>query len=482
MTSRATLELKGVVISKETDGVELFLSMSSTAFLYKVPIQGATQNNLMASIRSKKLWLLPPGPCRLDLRLDLHQLGVCLEEACGFVEFIAAAICRFPLWSKLGVSVKVLDNGIQYQPGDDNPNIYLSVEQPDMSSALLSPPQAHTAQLRGLESFLRFEAFSRQKASVNQGRLGSMKLHREDASCLVMAALDVVFGIRQRFPTLKSCRIVNDAPSLLDIAPAIWNAHYLKATVSHTENFGIISSILASTASSQSPGLRRQVNDIIRSCPAPTSNDLDPNVDNPLGAPKSSIERRLWDLLRVTLKPTIGTSRKASGNPDTAGEIQYPKGRRMVEEENFNPRLLPAYQHIHQNPGSQQSLSYHDIETDKGEPMGVYSNQGGFGVMEEGNVGRNGGLHQWRQSYSDLQQPPGLVYHDSQSTVDTDISIDYSSQDIPDPRVTRNDELFETLVTTNETDYRHHYSSALAMARPNSQIRNESRHNQQDAG
>jgi hypothetical protein len=125
--------------------------------------------------------------------------------------------------------VKLLDNGIQHHQGDDSPNIYLSIEQLDMSSALLSPPHTHTAQLKGLESLLRFESSVKPESNSGQGgRMGSGQLLWDDAIRLAEAALDFTFGVRQHCPTLKTHQIDNNAPSLLDIAPAIWNSHYLQ--------------------------------------------------------------------------------------------------------------------------------------------------------------------------------------------------------------------------------------------------------------
>jgi hypothetical protein len=49
----------------------------------------------------------------------------------------------------------------------------------------------------------------------------------EVAAQLIEAALNVVFGLRKRFQDLTVLK-QGKAPSLLDLAPAVWNAHYLK--------------------------------------------------------------------------------------------------------------------------------------------------------------------------------------------------------------------------------------------------------------
>jgi hypothetical protein len=102
MTSRAKLELKGFLISKETKCFKTSLSISSTAFLYNISFENPSQSQILSSIKAKKLWLLPPGSSRFDLRVDLHQLNISSGEASHFIESLARALCQFSV-SELGL-------------------------------------------------------------------------------------------------------------------------------------------------------------------------------------------------------------------------------------------------------------------------------------------------------------------------------------------------------------------------------------------
>ncbi|KAI0392492.1 hypothetical protein F5Y17DRAFT_357726 [Xylariaceae sp. FL0594] len=321
MTSRARLDLKRVLISKETGDFKTSLSISSTAFLYNISLENASQSRILSSIASKELWLLPPGSSRCDLHIDLHQPDISPEEASHFIDNLANAICHFSLWSKLGLVVKLLDNGIQYHQGLDSPNIYLSIEQPDMSAALLSPPHAHTAQLKGLESELVFESSARCMGGNSRAQYqGPSWLLWDDATCLVEAALDFTFGIRQHYPTLRTRQLNGNAPSLLDIAPAIWNAYYFESVTSHAKKFPVISSILASTARAKSSELRNSLTALLQNAPQPATKGASHAAQHVPDEPRSAIERRLWELLRTTIKPTIRTAKKIrNGLPPEAG-------------------------------------------------------------------------------------------------------------------------------------------------------------------
>ncbi|KAI1151134.1 hypothetical protein F4825DRAFT_477425 [Nemania diffusa] len=330
MADRFRLDLKTFEIS--TDSFNVSLSMTSVAFIYNVPLRDITQEDLSSLIRSKQLWLLPRGLCRLDIRVQLDECDIIWrEEQDGFFEFIADVICQSALWLQLGLRVEILD--IQYHREEGNtPNLYFSIEQPDMSSALLSPPHINTAHLKGLECILRFKSPSRLEAGCigeeqldpNVVSLGQMNSSSgipsdhytfnipnlaemwEHAAYLAETALCITFGTRKRMQGLTIYEL-DKGPSLLDLAPAIWNSRYLKSTVGHAKNFAVISNILASSLNGQSPELRRKGAEILK-CNAEVSIDPNREPEYSIKQLESSIQRMLWGLLQDTLKSTIGTS------------------------------------------------------------------------------------------------------------------------------------------------------------------------------
>lgn len=106
MADRFRLDLKTFEIS--TDSFNVSLSMTSVAFIYNVPLRDITQEDLSSLIRSKQLWLLPRGLCRLDIRVQLDECDIIWrEEQDGFFEFIADVICQSAV-SQVSVNMNVI--------------------------------------------------------------------------------------------------------------------------------------------------------------------------------------------------------------------------------------------------------------------------------------------------------------------------------------------------------------------------------------
>ncbi|KAI1428726.1 hypothetical protein F5Y12DRAFT_628803 [Xylaria sp. FL1777] len=324
MAGRFQLDLKTFEVSSKT--FNLSLSMTSRAFIYDTRLGNMPQDDISSLIRSKQLWLLPRGLCRLDVHVRMGECNISREERHGFLDSIADIVCQCPLWSQLGLDVHILD--VQHHEEEGNiPNLYFGIEQPDMSSALLSPPHTHTAQLKGLECMFRFgsSSFSKpiskmEKQASSESPLFSSHMISstgsqhvfdandptelwENVAYLVQAAFCITFGTRKGMRGLSVFEPEN-RPSLLDLAPAIWNARYRRSIASHTKHFAVISNIFASSLNGQSPELRRKGADLLKGAPTEPNQDSDQHVVRHL---ESSIQSMLWDLLQDTLKPTIGT-------------------------------------------------------------------------------------------------------------------------------------------------------------------------------
>ncbi|KAI0194771.1 hypothetical protein EV127DRAFT_509038 [Xylaria flabelliformis] len=350
MARHLQLDLKTFDISSQNS--ELSLSMTSVAFIYDVPHQNVTQENISSLIRSKQLWLLPRGLCRLDVRIQLGECDIGVEERANFFELIANTICQSFLWSQLGLVVEILD--IQYHQENNIPNIYFSIEQPDMSSALLSPPHAHTAQIKGLECILRFDSTSYLTSAKEKERVSSQmqmslmgaspSYHTlrtsdgvdlwENASRLVEAALCITFGTRKRIEGMKVIELENGS-SLLELAPAVWNSHYLKSVKNHTKSFAVISNILASSLKGQSPNLRRKGAGLLQGNTADGNDNPGRGLEQQTKQLELSIQRRLWNLLQDTIQPTVGTSnitRKSLPLQAGSDHQEYEMDRVMADE------------------------------------------------------------------------------------------------------------------------------------------------------
>ncbi|KAI3340311.1 hypothetical protein F4824DRAFT_517685 [Ustulina deusta] len=332
MANRFRFDLKTFEVSSKT--FDLSLSMTSRAFIYDVGLGNITQDDLSSLILSKQLWLLPRGLCRLDVHVRLGECDIRGDERDDFLDFIADTICQSSVWSQLSLSVQILD--VQYHREEGSiPHLYFGIEQPDMSSALLSPPYTRTAQLKGLECILQLQSSSHLEASsekeeqtgsespLSSGRMiysaGFFTSHQafdvtdlvelwDNVAYLVEAAFCITFGTRKRMRGLSIFE-PEKAPSLLNLAPAIWNSWYRRSIVSHTRKFAVISNIFASSLNGQSPELRRKGVELLKGAPAEINDDSNHHSVRHL---ESSIQRMLWDLLQDTLEPTIGKSNRTT--------------------------------------------------------------------------------------------------------------------------------------------------------------------------
>ncbi|KAI1471366.1 uncharacterized protein F4812DRAFT_467472 [Daldinia caldariorum] len=261
------------------------------------------------------------------------------------------------LWPALGLTIKQED--IQYEPlYDGAPNLYFIIEHLHKSSVLLSPPHSPTARLNGIECLFRYQTNSSDidKTDAGESRncdvdtedcafkaalqyqvsdltddtsnsavhdyyweepmLDSFADHSrqqwEDAGYLAQRALCVTIGIRKRMRGLRLFHL-DTRPSLLELAPAIWNAHYLKVVACHAKTIPIISTILAKSSQHQSASVRQKgrkllLEDVSRDKDCDSmETEVEPN------AYLCSIQKRLWDLVQTTLKPTIQIKKTGIG-------------------------------------------------------------------------------------------------------------------------------------------------------------------------
>ncbi|CAJ2511610.1 Uu.00g072350.m01.CDS01 [Anthostomella pinea] len=353
------LELQTVEISSK-GGSNLSLFTTSRVFITDAPIPDISPDDLLDLLLSKQLWLLSPGFCQLDFIVDLRQCHMSESDAADALDFMAETIRQCPLWPKLGLTIELLDvqHSLEY---DGTSSICLKLEHLDKTCVLLCPPHLHTATLRGLECLLQFnvsrpkendteDSHTSNSAVVDAGVVpGSFTQHcntqpstdatmqvpsgdvdqAEGASSLegaededdwavvarlIEATLRRTIGVQKRFLNLK-LRRPKGTLSLLEIAPAIWNANYLQSIARHTDNFPVISSILMTAIKGQSPTLRRKGAELLDQDLVQHHQALEDKTtadDNSLL--ETSIQWRLWDLLQTSLKPTMRLKTKTAGS------------------------------------------------------------------------------------------------------------------------------------------------------------------------
>ncbi|OTA57228.1 hypothetical protein K449DRAFT_139876 [Hypoxylon sp. EC38] len=270
MTDYTELELKTFDISGRDSN--LSLSVTSLALVSDLPSSQKSPEELCRLIQSKQLWLVSPGVCRIQIIVRQNKLPIVPEGAeIGFLEHLADTICQCSVWATLGLTIKQED--IQYQPlYNGAPNLYFTVEHPQKASVLLSPTHNPTARFNGIECLFCYNSETPETSQVKTEQadtrgtnmnayhleriseleaLGSNNAYEEetsaeywddpmldmsmsqaqqrwnDAGYLAQVAIHVIIGTRERIRGLRVYHL-DTRPSLLQLAPAIWNAHYLK--------------------------------------------------------------------------------------------------------------------------------------------------------------------------------------------------------------------------------------------------------------
>lgn len=101
---------------------------------------------------------------------------------------------------------------------EDNYSGAESIDSPELTQALTPSPTPAVGDIQHVESEAGLE--DSNEIDVDE------EARKQDAY-LVDSALHVLFGLRERHKGLKTTKF-DELPSVIDIAPAVWNANYLK--------------------------------------------------------------------------------------------------------------------------------------------------------------------------------------------------------------------------------------------------------------
>ncbi|RYP11967.1 hypothetical protein DL767_011536 [Monosporascus sp. MG133] len=314
------MQLKLAAFDLSSKDLDLSLSVASLAFISSLPTFQGEPTDAYQLVQSGDLWLLSPGFVQFEVAIKVNGKPMSsVGPETGFLEGVAEAICQCSIWQKLGLVICLDD--IQYDiPYEGAPNLYLNIQHPDKSFALLSPPHALTAQFKGLESTFHFMT-SQDEDRRNEAGARDLEEHKrgEFAAHLVDLALYKLLGVPKRLYGLQFRKLA-DTPSLLQLAPAIWNSHYLKATAAHAKKFPVISEVLATSVQAQSPSLRKKAAKLLEHDRLPPQGRGSPQGSSGTSWNDQKLLRHhLWRLLQATLKPGIFTHKRPKDFPSPAG-------------------------------------------------------------------------------------------------------------------------------------------------------------------
>ncbi|KAK8039248.1 hypothetical protein PG993_007659 [Apiospora rasikravindrae] len=334
------LDFDEFMLSVPPDGLSLFVSSHlflADQFNPQIDLMGVYEN-----VESGQLRILPSTVhLQMDIRVDGAAL-VASDANDGFLEFLAESICQSPLWPSLGLSAMCTE--ITYETNDDDrPNIYLEVDHPDKAASLISPPESITTSIEGLFCRLDYRPIGhgrrhheQSKSQQSPRRVGNHRAvdqplfvpnqsndsdddrmqigdmldsqdeidetcrrRRECTEQLTIAALYRMIGIKPRLSGIQG--ITPISPTLLDIAPAMWNAHYMELTRHHARQLPLIVNIIENAGT-----WRRTLQDKITTLS--NENNKDPHAADDEQDPNrqhNPLHQHLWTLLRSNLRNKI---------------------------------------------------------------------------------------------------------------------------------------------------------------------------------
>jgi hypothetical protein len=141
------------------------------------------------------------------------------------------------------------------------------------------------------------------------------------------------------------------------------------------KNFAVISNILASSVNGQSPELRRKAAGLLEDSLSGANKDPSLEAGHPARRLELSIQRRLWDLLQATLKPTIGTSRKTTRNPSPAvgldTQVSEANGTTIDEGSIDQHNISYDHHYLYQTSQPPSELGYYDFLGSAGYHSGI---------------------------------------------------------------------------------------------------------------
>ncbi|KAI1867127.1 uncharacterized protein JN550_007179 [Neoarthrinium moseri] len=333
------VELSTVGLSHPS--LELSLSASPQLFVSSTAISQLTNVDILERVQSGEIWFLPPRVfyIQIIIRFDDCDMSDAPMES-HILEFLAGAICLSKLWEILGISIGCSE--IRYHTSShDEPNLWFEVEHPDKSSALLSPPDAETCSMDGIVCYFEYKSSAQQDNAHYEGHdndtagqvttlervhvgpqdrlqdarrspgplyvedqscaehMGEMQImraataldqarqHRRGTADLAIAALHSIIGVRRKLPNIRID--TSASPTLLEMAPSVWNAHYMKADII--------------TASG---GWRSSLREKIDRLLADERNRQPDNWNDREQSASKLVQKRLWEMLKKTLMINIG--------------------------------------------------------------------------------------------------------------------------------------------------------------------------------
>ncbi|KAK4190018.1 hypothetical protein QBC35DRAFT_544117 [Podospora australis] len=209
---------------------------------------------------------------------------------------------------------------------------------------------------------------ARQNPDEGQTVVSNMEFGIEGMSYLLDTALRKLLGIKKASPGLKTTRSI-EGPSLIDIAPAVWNLSYLQSMAAHAKIIPTISSGIARLKNARSARLREKLD---RFAGRQSFGDSHPQRLKQDDYTQNDINERLWLQCQTTIRED------PSKRPNAQGEQDRPPEKRPKQFEysgwelaEYSPQPTYADDDDANDLSWEEHNRYHDLESAESHYSGV---------------------------------------------------------------------------------------------------------------
>ncbi|KAK0705321.1 hypothetical protein B0H67DRAFT_380205 [Lasiosphaeris hirsuta] len=358
--SAAVVDLGSISVATKQSLLSLTLSSSFSIALPSLWPQPLTAAELCRSSKAGDIWIAKGGSCQIDFRALVNDgrsgSSNCDHIAASKVVHMAA---ECPIWKSIGLELRVKHTVPQVAPDQYYPQTSYFLHHPDLSSEMIAPSHVPLARFQGLTCELSFHLHndereakaaqhnttpqvvakdsaqenwghhynlrrdprptkkvsavrddscpesitaSRQVGQLEQDSLGTTspsksRMEIGDMVSLLDVALRRLTGVERVSPGIKTTRSM-PSPSLIDIAPGVWNLRYLQSLETHARIIPIIANGMARLTNARSASLREKLDKFTRTR-APNNPKEGAGEDN---LTRDEVKKTLWSLCQTGVR------------------------------------------------------------------------------------------------------------------------------------------------------------------------------------
>ncbi|KAL7926634.1 hypothetical protein ACQKWADRAFT_145342 [Trichoderma austrokoningii] len=285
----------------------------------KVP---ETSTDLLKSVAEEHLWIARTGSCHFHIVISIQGERVTAIDHAELTNWIQ----HCEVWTKAGIRLQARKGGKDEPRGKDEPlgTMSFSIQHPDLSSALVTPKDASTAEFQSVICHVDIspaKLAKPAKPSLKRKRtkavkdpadalldgprlledLEPRKLPKNESVKHLQQLLDIalellVLGLRKQYKGVAT-KAYTWAECLPQLAPAVFSMQYLKMIHDRALLLPAIATSLARMKNAESPSLRYKT--------AAFAARVVDNKDDFGDCVVRGIEKSAWDVLLASVKKPV---------------------------------------------------------------------------------------------------------------------------------------------------------------------------------